>query len=562
VQGGSAPCEKNQFLKAALSERAAAEIVESLSRAIHSAHQRGIVHRDLKPDNILLTGEGIPKISDFGLAKQLQSDSGQTETGSILGTPSYMAPEQAAGKTHEIRPAADIWALGGILYFLLTGRPPFLGQSLFETIDQVRNQDPVAPTRLRPQLARELEIICLRCLHKDPTKRFASAEALADDLHRFLGQEPIHARPVSLSERALRKIKRRPTTAALAGLLLVLVGLLTGCLVWLWRTESARRLAHELDRPYELKTPNGLPAVSVPADNPLTEARVALGKQLFFDPRLSGDNTFSCASCHDPSKGWSNGLTVTRGVGGQNGFRNVPSIVNVSYQNFLFWDGRAGSLEEQALAPIINPFEMAMPSLEELEARLNAIAGYREGFQAIFGTRVTTENVGKVLAAFERTILSGDTPYDRYKAGNKDALPEQALRGMTLFFHKAHCAACHSGPNFADGSFHNIGIGVTPPIRDVGREKISGLLGDRASFKTPSLRDAARTAPYMHDGSLKTLDEVIEHYDRGGVKNPQLDEEIFPLKLTPQEKHDLVAFLRQGLTSSAYPFATPPKLPD
>ncbi len=346
------------------------------------------------------------------------------------------------------------------------------------------------------------------------------------------------------------------------GLLFVIAALLAGSLAWLWRSQSAHALASQSNKPYALTIPKGLPAVGIPADNPLTVARVDLGKELFFDKRLSADNSFSCATCHDPGKGWGNGKAVAQGVGGQTGSRSVGSIVNVSYQNFLFWDGRAGSLEEQALQPIQNPIEMGMSSPAELESRLSRIAGYREQFQQAFGTDVTAENVAKALAAFERTILSGDAPYDRYKAGEADALSEPALRGMKLFSNKAHCSACHSGANFSDGAFHNLGMGVKNPNFDVGREKISGLLGDRGSFKTPLLRDIARTAPYMHDGSLPTLEAVIDHYDKGGVPNPQLDEEIYPLKLTAQEKRDLLAFLREGLTGSAYPFASAPKLPD
>ena len=433
---------------------------------------------------------------------------------------------------------------------------------MLDTLEQVRSKDPVPPSRTRPKLPRDLETICLKCLEKDPRSRYASAAALADDLHRFLANEPIHTRPVGMLERAVRHIRRRPMTAALVGCLLGVVVLLAGSLVWLWRSESSRQTAAQNNKPYELIIPRGLPALSIPADNPLTLGRVELGKQLFFDKRLSADNSVACASCHDPSRGWSDGLALAKGAGGRPGRRSSPSLVNSAYQNFLFWDGRAGSLEEQALMPIQDPAEMAMPSVGELETRLNQVAGYREQFQTVFGGRVTAANVAKALAAFQRTILSGDTPYDRYKAGDKTALSEAALRGMKLFSHKAHCSACHSGPNFSDGAFHNIGVGVKSKNMDVGREKISGLLGDRGSFKTPSLREIARTAPYMHDGSLKSLAEVVEHYDRGGVPNPQLDEEVFPLKLTAQEKRDLATFLREGLTSSAYPFVSPPTLPD
>ena len=540
----------------------AANLVETLARAIHSAHLRGIVHRDLKPDNILLTGDGTAKISDFGLAKRLETESGNTQTGSILGTPSYMAPEQAEGKAKEVGPPADIWSLGAILYYLLTGQPPFQGATMFDTLEHVRSRDPIAPSRSRPELSHDLETICLKCLEKDPRNRFASAEALADDLHRFRNNEPIRARPISKLESILRYINRRPTTTALLALLFVVVSALICSLVWLWRSETAREQTTTKNKPFDLKIPHGLPSLSIPSDNPLTEARVDLGKQLFFDKRLSMDNSVSCASCHDPSKGWSNGKAVAPGIGGQLGSRNAPSIVNVAYQTFLFWDGSAGSLEEQALIPILNPIEMGMPSLTELEARLNRIDGYRRQFKEAFGSEASAENVGKALAAFQRTILSGNAPIDRFKAGEADALSESALRGMKLFNHKAHCSACHSGANFSDGAFHNIGLSIKNPNGDMGRETISGLLGDRGSWKTPSLREIARAAPYMHDGSLKTLEEVVEYYDRGGTPNPQLDEEIFPLKLTSQEKRDLVAFLREGLTGSAYPFVSPPRLPE
>jgi cytochrome c peroxidase len=558
VDGGSL---SGKILRNAQPSREAAELIEKLARAIHGAHQRGIVHRDLKPDNILLTADGTPKISDFGLAKRLESDSGNTQTGSILGTPAYMAPEQAAGKSRQVGPACDIWALGAILYHLLTGHPPFQGAHMLDTLQQVRSNDPVAPSRLRPKVQRDLETICLKCLEKDPGSRYPSAEALADDLRRYLNNEAILARPVSTVERAVRLIKRRPSTVALVGLLVLVVTLLGGSLLWLWTTETARLQVQLSNKPFHLQIPKGLPSLSMPSDNPLTEGRVELGKQLFFDKRLSADSTVSCASCHDPSKGWGNAKAFSTGVGGKLGSRNSPTIVNSAYQTFLFWDGRAGSLEEQALGPMQNPIEMDMP-LADLEGRLNKIDGYREQFHKVFGTGVSAENVGKALAAFQRTILSGNAPYDRYKAGEADALSEPAQRGLKLFAHKAHCAACHSGPNFSDGAFHNIGIGMNHKDADIGREKISGLLGDRGGFRTPSLREVSRTAPYMHDGSLKTLEEVVDYYDRGGVKNPQLDEEIYPLKLTTQDKRDLVAFLREGLTGSAYPFVSPPKLPD
>ncbi len=315
------------------------------------------------------------------------------------------------------------------------------------------------------------------------------------------------------------------------------------------------------DEPYKHVVPAGLKPLKIPGDNPMTAAKVELGKQLYFDKRLSVDNSVSCASCHAPEKGWSNGEQFATGFEGQKGGRNAPTIINSAYFRFQFWDGRAEHLEGQALGPIENPIEMNM-SLKDLVPKLNKIEGYKKQFQAVFGTDVTSENIARAIAAFERTILSGDAPYDRFKAGDMSALSESAQRGRKLFFGKANCSACHSGGNFSDGAFHNIGVGMDAEKPDAGRFAISNLLGDTGSFRTPTLREIARTAPYMHDGSLKTLEEVVEYYNKGGVDNPQLDEEIFELNLSDQQKKDLVQFMKEGLSSSKYPNVKPPKLPE
>ncbi|MBW3541149.1 MAG: c-type cytochrome [Planctomycetes bacterium] len=307
--------------------------------------------------------------------------------------------------------------------------------------------------------------------------------------------------------------------------------------------------------------PKGLPEVPCPDDNPLSEGKIRLGKQLYFDPRLSRDETVSCATCHDPAKGWSNSDAVATGVGGKKGGRSAPTIINSAYSRFQFWDGRAASLEEQALGPIANPIEMAM-NLDEVVERIKGVEGYRKQFEECFGEEgVTEENIARAIAAYERTILSGDAPFDRFKAGDKEALSEAAQRGMKIFFGKGQCSSCHTGPNFTDNSFHNVGVGMDRDEPDFGRETISSLGGDRGSFKTPTLREIARTAPYMHDGSLKTLEDVVEHYVKGGVENPFLDEAIFPLNLTDQEKQDLVTFLKEGLSSDSYPEHEAPELP-
>ncbi len=308
------------------------------------------------------------------------------------------------------------------------------------------------------------------------------------------------------------------------------------------------------------KVPAGLKAVPVPKDNPMTAEKVALGKQLYFDKRLSKDNTMSCATCHDPAKGYSNGEAFAVGVRGELGGRNTPTIINSAYSSLQFWDGRAAHLEGQALGPIANPVEMDL-SIEEAVKRINSIAGYREQFQKVFGSDCTPDTLAKAIAAFERTILSGDAPYDRFKAGDKTALSEAAQRGLKLFTGKANCSSCHSGPNFMDGAFHNLGVGFDKSEPDLGRHAISKQEGDKGAFKTPTLREIHRTAPYMHDGSHKTLEEVVDYYDKGGTSNDYLDEEIFPLKLTAQEKADLVTFMKEGLASPSYPDVKAPELP-
>ncbi|MCC6511326.1 MAG: c-type cytochrome [Pirellulaceae bacterium] len=306
--------------------------------------------------------------------------------------------------------------------------------------------------------------------------------------------------------------------------------------------------------------PVGLPALTEPKDNPSTEAKIELGRMLYFDKRLSSDNTVSCASCHDPKHGWSNNDATAVGVGGQRGGRSAPTIINSAYQKFQFWDGRAGSLEEQALGPIANPIEMNLP-IEEAVKKLSAIEGYQKRFQEVFGSGVTADNLAKAIAAFERTVISGGAPYDLFKGGDKNALTPEAQTGMKLFFGKANCSACHNGPHFTDLGFHNLGVGAAAKEPDQGRRKISGLEGDQGSFRTPTLREIARTAPYMHDGSLKTLEEVVDYYNQGGTKNDYLDEEIYQLKLTDAEKKALVTFLKEGLTSTKYPDVAVPELP-
>jgi len=302
------------------------------------------------------------------------------------------------------------------------------------------------------------------------------------------------------------------------------------------------------------------PPVPVPADNPQTDAKIRLGAQLYFDTRLSADNTISCATCHDPETAWANHNPTDTGFKGQVGGRNSGTIIDSAYMTFQFWDGRAGSLEEQALGPIHNPIEMG-ETLENVVRKLNAIPGYKEQFQQVFGTDVTTDGIAKAIASFERTIVSGPSPYDRYIAGDKKAMSAAAIRGMEIFNGKGHCSPCHSGPMFSDQSFHNIGVGMDAAEPNVGREAITKDPNDRGKFKTPGLRNVALTHPYLHTGMEKTLMDVVEFYNRGGIKNPNLDPMMLPLNLTQGEKEALVAFM-EALTGTLPDVKAPPLPPD
>jgi cytochrome c peroxidase len=257
-----------------------------------------------------------------------------------------------------------------------------------------------------------------------------------------------------------------------------------------------------------------------PEGNPLTGEKIELGRWLFFNRRLSRDGSLSCASCHDPERAFSDRRAIAVGVSQRKGRRNSPALINLGYGRLFFWDGRAATLEEQVLKPIEDPNEMDLP-LAEAAARVG----------------LAPEEIAHALASFVRSILSGDSPFDRYINGDHTALTPEQQAGLQLFRGKANCSACHVAPNFTDERLHNTGVAW----RD-GR--FSDLGAGQGNFKTPTVREVARTAPYMHDGSLPTLEEVIEYYDRGGNPNPGLDPEIRPLRLTVVEKQSLIAFLR------------------
>jgi cytochrome c peroxidase len=300
-------------------------------------------------------------------------------------------------------------------------------------------------------------------------------------------------------------------------------------------------------QPYLATLPMGARAkLPVPADNPLTSSRVALGRRLFFEQRLSRDGSVACASCHAPNRAFTDGRERPLGVGGVPGRRNAPTLVNRAYGRSFFWDGRAASLEEQALQPMVSPREMGNTH-QEIVRRLARDPGYRRDFQRAFGIAgVTIERVAQAIAAFERTLVAGNSAFDRFATlGDPTALSPEARRGLELFGGKARCTVCHEPPLFTDERFHNTGVAWrSAPPSDSGRYAVTVQTEDIGAFKTPTLREVALTAPYMHDGSVATLEEVVDFYDRGGVANPYLDPLVQPLQLTREEKRALLAFLR------------------
>ncbi|MCS7024415.1 MAG: c-type cytochrome [Bryobacteraceae bacterium] len=352
-----------------------------------------------------------------------------------------------------------------------------------------------------------------------------------------------------------------------AFLVLGAVFIANGC----WRPNpKATRVelgAKPVGAPITVTPPLGLPPVPVPADRPLTKEVVALGEKLYFSPLLSVDRTVSCATCHDPSKGFTDRQPVSTGVKGKKGNRNAPTVINAAYAAPLFWDGRAATLEAQAAGPIVNPVEMAH-SVEGVEKAVDSDPALRAMFVAAYGdpppgqSPVTMERITAAIAAFERTVLRGNSPFDRYQyGGDRKALSPAAIRGLAIFrdAKKGNCAVCHTIEEkyalFTDNKFHNLGVGMNTEgeLTDLGRFLVTNQDTDTGAFRTPSLRNVAETAPYMHDGSLKTLKDVVDFYVGGGNANKHLDKEIKPLThLTQQERADLVAFL-ESLTGEATP---------
>ncbi|MGI9451276.1 MAG: cytochrome-c peroxidase [Geminicoccaceae bacterium] len=335
-----------------------------------------------------------------------------------------------------------------------------------------------------------------------------------------------------------------------AGLLLI-AGIGSAALVGCSPAMDQQRAAEEPDPVVVLKASYDRPTeIPFPEDNPFTEAKAKLGQSLYFDPRLSRSNMQSCASCHNPSFAWGDGLP--KGVGDHMNElgRRSPTILNAAWSEALMWDGRFDTLEEQALGPIEAGVEMNMP-LDDLIAKLSKLQGYRDLFAAAFDGNqdITADKIAMAIATYERTVVSGEAPFDRWIKGDRAAISASAERGFHLFNDKARCSTCHSGWRFTDDSFHDIGLADD----DVGRgEHLPAITSMQHAFKTPGLRNIDQRGPYMHDGSLATLRAVVNHYDRGGLKRPSLSEDMQPLGLTEREKRDLVAFM-ETLTSEDAP---------
>jgi cytochrome c peroxidase len=325
--------------------------------------------------------------------------------------------------------------------------------------------------------------------------------------------------------------------------------------------KTAKPAAKAAGTPMEVKTPVGMPPVPIPKDNPMTVEKVALGKMLYFDKRLSKDQTVSCATCHDPKMGWAEHRPTSKGIKDQIGGRNAPTVINSAYMTSQFWDGRAKTLEEQAVGPIENPIEMGH-DLASVCQDCQKVPQYADSFKKVFGTGVTKEGIAKAIAAFERTVVSGNSAYDKFKAGDKKARSEAQQRGMALFMGKGACSTCHAPPIFSNGQFYNAGVSCDKKKPDEGLKDVTKKAEDMGKFRVPHLRDIADTKPYFHDGSAAELKDAVAMMAAGGKDNPNLSpmmKMVRTAKLTDKDKADLVEFLKA--LSGDYPKLAPPKLP-
>jgi cytochrome c peroxidase len=352
--------------------------------------------------------------------------------------------------------------------------------------------------------------------------------------------------------------------------------MMTACAtIALSRSGASPKSEHQVGFPADLY------ARSIPADNPQTPAKIALGQALFVEQRLSADNLQHCEGCHNYAVGFTDQKRTSVGIDKQTGRRNAPTILNAMFNTSLFWDGRAATLEQQAKSPILNPIEMGMKSPDEVVAKIQAMPQYREAFERVFGREVNFDDIARALASYERTQFSFDSPFDHYVAGENDAIDESAKRGWKIFNGAGRCVSCHvwsrERPLFNDGRFHNVGVSAGAALMhnasaigagredstnldrlatdsgmsDLGRYLVTRKPADIGAFRTPDLRNLLVTQPYFHDGSAATLWDVVAHFNRGGTRNPYLDSAMVPLDLSKADEDDLVAFLAT-LTSPEY----------
>jgi cytochrome c peroxidase len=463
--------------------------------------------------------------------------------------------------THRLHLGGCLWGLALLVGCAPAGGPAPKGEVVeIETIEMLpadKPAQPAAPGAIAAQAA---------AARQEVDARVAAADRTIEEAARSIPAATPARDTVVLGDAAL--------TSGVPG-----AGPITSEQIDRWLADPKNFVT--LDPVLPLGLSQGAKQITGLDTNPLTRAKIELGRQLYFDTRLSADSTVSCASCHDPAMGYTAHTATGVGIRGQKGGRNSPVSFNRILSGKQFWDGRVDSLEAQAVGPIANPIEMGFTH-EGVVKRLGEIPVYKKQFDTIFG-ELTIDRVGQAIAAFERTIVTGPSPYDYHEellpfakldaediaedeqlaakyaaikaAAAAHPMSESAQRGRELFFGKANCTACHVGANLADEKYHNIGIGMDKPEPDLGRFAVTKDPADTGAFKTPTVRNVALTAPYMHDGSMATLEEVVKWYDKGGHANPHLSDKIKPLNLTEQEQADLVEFMK-ACTSPTTPVET------
>lgn len=541
--------------------RRVARIIRDAARAASVLHANGIVHRDIKPANLVLSPDGQRVIlMDFGLVKGDVLGGAAVSTGGFLGTLRYAAPEQLASASVEVGPPADVRAIGVMLWELLTRHRLFDdAQDENQLAQAVLERDVPLLQSVDAGFDDDLQAIVARATDRSASGRIQTAKELASHLDDYLAFRPVSVRvpgPVERSRRWLSQNKNRFGIGAIIATAVIAIAVAVSSF-----RNADEMLSHE---PMDFTPPRGLRAVPVPSDNLLTPARIELGQMLFYDKRLSLHDDMSCATCHQTELGYTAGASKMT-------TRNAQSVVNVSYFDELFRDGRADDLESHALMPILNPLEMQMPDVATLEEKLRAIPGYRDAFRDAYRSEITGQVVAQAIAAFERTLVAANSPFDRFyeevQAGPGESPWTTQMEHGWKVFQDLDCTLCHEPPLFSDGRYYNMGIGhhKEPGQRDAGRSAVarSPRPEHRHAFRTPSLRDLERTAPYMHDGSLTTIEEVVDYLLSGGSEDPNSHAWLKQERnITSDDRSALIEFLRHGLASDTYPTTSAPELPE